>query len=438
MGMENLKRYFSLQCKKLEIQFATWNRGREIAKAYENTRPPFKVQPSIARVLIASAVLSALVIVLMALAMPDQSAHLDKLILPHNSVPVNKAIPDETTDRISTTTESRGITEPVAEPDSNADTPATPAPPSWSVDPDFFRDRSAPISTGEGNDSGMQYFLLANKKTRILHLLERASGAWSIRAAFPIATGRNPGRKMLDGDLRTPEGQYFIEGKKEAEQLSEVYGPMAYVLNYPNWLDRREGRTGSGIWIHGTAPDSMPVSTRGCIEMSNADLRSLSEYLHEGIGTPVLIVASEQIAEPESFPDYEAAARDRMVFLTEYLQHQSAFAEVLHDWAGAWESRQMANYRRHYDTAAFFGQGLKWDGWRRRKQRTFEAYDTIAVSFEDLLVTEYTDSTATVKFVQHYRSDLLDVTNGKRLDFVRRNDKWLITNESTFPQEELL
>jgi predicted ester cyclase len=172
--------------------------------------------------------------------------------------------------------------------------------------------------------------------------------------------------------------------------------------------------------------------------MSNADLRALSKYLHEGIGTPVLIVDSEQIIEPASFPDYGAASRDRMVFLTEYLQHQSAFADVLHAWVGAWESREMTNYRRHYDTAAFSGQGLEWDGWRRRKQRTFDAYDTIAVSFEDLLVTEYSESTATVKFIQHYRSDLLDVTNGKKLDFVRRDDTWLITNESTFPQEELL
>ncbi len=438
MGMDKVKRCFSLQLKKLEIRFSTWNRGRDIARAYEHAKPESRIPSSVFRILIPSAVLLALVVVLVALAIPDPSNTTDALVPPRKPVTADKIPVEIRKDTIMSKPEVKQTKVDEPEHTADIDTAIIPVPPSWVVDPEFFRDSSAPVWTAGGNDSGMQYFVLANKRTRMLHLLERKTDGWSVLAEYPIAVGRNPGRKMWDGDLRTPEGQYFIEGKKEAAQLSEIYGPTAYVLNYPNWLDRREGRTGGGIWIHGTAPDSMPVSTRGCIEMRNTDLSALSDYLREGIATPVLIVDSDTITEPASFPDFSVAARYRMTFLTEYLQHQSAFADVLGNWARAWESRRMSNYRLYYDTATFSGQGLEWEGWRRRKQRTFDIYDTIAVSFEDLLVTAHTESTATVKFIQNYRSDLLDVTNGKKLDFVRRNDTWLIANESTFPQEEIL
>ncbi len=438
MGMEKVKRYFSLQLKKLEIRFSTWNRGRDIAKAYEHPKPKSRIPSSVFRILIPSAVLLALVVVLVALAIPNPSTITDALEATRQPSPADEIRVEVRNDTTQNTMEVKQKTVDERGHKADIDTATVPVPPTWVVDPEFFRDSSAPVSTAGGNDSGMQYFVLANKRTRMLHLLERKTDGWSVLAEYPIAVGRNPGRKMWDGDLRTPEGQYFIEGKKEAAQLSDIYGPTAYVLNYPNWLDQQEGRTGSGIWIHGTAPDSMPVSTRGCIEMHNADLSALSDYLREGIATPVLIVDSDTITEPASFPDFSVAARHRMVFLTEYLQHQSAFADVLGSWAKAWESRRMSSYRLYYDTATFSGQGLEWEGWRRRKQRTFDIYDTIAVSFEDLLVTAYTESTATVKFIQNYRSDLLDVTNGKKLDFVRRNGTWLIANESTFPQEEIL
>jgi murein L,D-transpeptidase YafK len=49
-----------------------------------------------------------------------------------------------------------------------------------------------------------------------------------------MATGSQQGQKVTAGDKRTPEGLYLIIERKERYQLSSIYGPLAYVLDYPN------------------------------------------------------------------------------------------------------------------------------------------------------------------------------------------------------------
>ena len=43
-----------------------------------------------------------------------------------------------------------------------------------------------------------------------------------------------------------------------------------------------------------------------------------------------------------------------------------------------------------------------------------------------------------MKFMQGYKSDLLHVVNGKKLNLVKSEGDWKIYQENTFPQEELL
>ena len=105
-----------------------------------------------------------------------------------------------------------------------------------------------------------------------------------------MAIGENEGVKIREGDKKTPEGIYFIIGRKERSELNKMYGPLAFVLNYPNEEDRKRGRTGNGIWIHGTNPDSIPLQTRGCLELENVNILELGMHLKTGIGTPIVII----------------------------------------------------------------------------------------------------------------------------------------------------
>jgi hypothetical protein len=135
-----------------------------------------------------------------------------------------------------------------------------------------------------------------------LYLLEnRASGLVLISSHY-IATGRQGVGKRREGDMRTPLGVYFISGRLDARDLDDFYGVGALPLNYPNEHDRRSGRTGADIWVHGTPPSqySMPPdSTNGCIVLANDDLRRLWRELAPQ-HTPVVIARHLDWVAPQA------------------------------------------------------------------------------------------------------------------------------------------
>jgi len=144
----------------------------------------------------------------------------------------------------------------------------------------------------------MKYMVLADKYHRILYLLKQGQKKWGVIKTYPIAVGENEGKKQREGDKKTPEGLYFMVDKKTKSELvstygAEVaanYGPHAYVLNYPNRHDLREKRGGSGIWVHGTFENTVPIISRGCISMHNAYINDINEIIEDGLLTPVVII----------------------------------------------------------------------------------------------------------------------------------------------------
>ncbi|MBD3347473.1 MAG: L,D-transpeptidase family protein [Chitinivibrionales bacterium] len=280
------------------------------------------------------------------------------------------------------------------------------------------------------------FAIIANKSTKSFYLLKQQSPAtWNIVEKYFMAVGERDGKKERAGDKKTPEGAYFITGRKENSELPEIYGPLAFVLNYPNDEDRKFGRNGEGIWIHGTRPDSVPLQTRGCLELYNKDLRELSSYLKLGMGTPVIIINDPQLENPISVLARKVAQKQNR-FMAKHKKYQDTFKQVLNSWEKAWESRDIEQYAHFYDTSTFFGQGLHWNAWKEKKERTFTIYSFIEVGIEDITLADFSDSTAVVKFIQTYTSDAINVQNGKKLSFINRQGAWKIKMETTFPQEE--
>ena len=88
---------------------------------------------------------------------------------------------------------------------------------------------------------------------------------------------------------------YFFTEVLEDDALPPLYGVRALVLDYPNLFDRRHGKTGSGIWLHGTDELVRPLTsnqTRGCVVIANRDVLEISRYV-ELERTP--IVVSERV-----------------------------------------------------------------------------------------------------------------------------------------------
>ncbi|MBW2650967.1 MAG: L,D-transpeptidase [Deltaproteobacteria bacterium] len=102
------------------------------------------------------------------------------------------------------------------------------------------------------------------------------------------STGKNKGTKIRSGDARTPEGIYFPIKFFPDKDLGSIYGSMAFDLNYPNILDKKEGNNGNNIWIHGTDKPLSPYQSNGCIALENGDIKDVSQFitLNE---TPIII-----------------------------------------------------------------------------------------------------------------------------------------------------
>jgi murein L,D-transpeptidase YafK len=131
------------------------------------------------------------------------------------------------------------------------------------------------------------YLILIEKDLQRLRVLEY-DRELKVVAEYFSATGENFGNKEVSGDSKTPEGIYFITRIFKDDKIT-IFGDKAFHLDYPNIFDLKAGRTGNGIYIHGTNKELKPNSTNGCVTLNKDDLDKLEKYLNQ-IVTPVVIV----------------------------------------------------------------------------------------------------------------------------------------------------
>ena len=114
--------------------------------------------------------------------------------------------------------------------------------------------------------------------------------------SYKVALGLNPlGHKEREGDFRTPEGQYRLDGRNPASDFF-----LSIHVSYPNDTDvayahRNRWKPGGSIMIHGL-PNLPRKSldyyrfadwTDGCIALSNDDM--LEVWLLTRPNTPIEI-----------------------------------------------------------------------------------------------------------------------------------------------------
>ena len=125
---------------------------------------------------------------------------------------------------------------------------------------------------------------------------------------YLCTTGQAQGDKQVRGDLKTPEGVYFVVRKRTERLDFEEYGGEAYILDYPNPVDRLRGKTGSGIWVHSRGRAITPFESRGCVVLNLKDIAEVGPELKRG--TPVLIGERVEIA-PRKDAVHEVEERTR-------------------------------------------------------------------------------------------------------------------------------
>jgi murein L,D-transpeptidase YafK len=285
------------------------------------------------------------------------------------------------------------------------------------------------------------YCLIACKRDRTLYVYKRDGKTWDRTAAFPMAIGRNAGDKGDAGDLRTPEGRFWITGMLSGEAKGKMYGPLVFTLNYPRPGDAAEGKTGQGIWIHGVEAGKLPTWTHGCLSLANEDIMALSAYADVGI--PVVILSDSLSPDParqadvagmeREFPSIMAAhmrvskadssaklellrkardyiAKEAKAFPELGMQALSPAAKQailarLEKWRSDWMSRSIDAYSANYDPAFKDRMGRDRQSFLDRKRRIFESKTKIEMEIRDPRIESEGYARARISFRQEYTAE---------------------------------
>lgn len=263
------------------------------------------------------------------------------------------------------------------------------------------------------------YALLMESEKSRLYVFRNVDGAPQLVADFYITVGKKGVEKEREGDQRTPLGVYRIDAIVSKERLSDFYGPGAFALNFPNEWDKRLGKTGSGIWLHGTPSTTYsrpPLASDGCVVLTNDDFTKIEKYLNPGI-TPIVIMPRIDWLSPEK-----------------WLESRAAFNSALEVWKRDWESLNTDQYLSHY-SAQFSIDGKGIDDWSAKKRRINAAKSFVKVDVSNLSVYEYALSPATppmmiVTFDQQYKSNNNNGQMKKRQYWQREGGQWKIIYEA--------
>ena len=134
------------------------------------------------------------------------------------------------------------------------------------------------------------HVLIVEKNTHSLFLYKYDdSDIPKLVKKYKVATGKMIGDKEVQGDKKTPEGIYSFRRFHSANDLINMYGKTgliygagAFTMNYPNEMDRRDQKTGGGIWLHSTDDDTRVnkgLDSKGCVVATDADLKEISEFI---------------------------------------------------------------------------------------------------------------------------------------------------------------
>ncbi len=255
------------------------------------------------------------------------------------------------------------------------------------------------------------YVILVDKSVQRLNLYAAGERPKLVKV-YPATTGQRSGDKKRRGDLRTPEGVYFFTTIYNKHQLAPRYGIRAFVMDYPNFLDHRNGKDGSGIWLHATnlsRRDLNGFDTRGCVVVSNENILELSSYITLK-DTPIIVVDKIRYT-----PLSEARHYDREIMA------------MLRKWESDWENKRPDSYMSHY-SSNFFARGMNKNRWRKYKQRLNQWYSRIDVKIKNLKILRH-NGIVVASFRQHYQSNKHADIGLKKLFLIRENGIWKILTE---------
>ncbi|MEO8767902.1 MAG: L,D-transpeptidase family protein [Nitrosospira sp.] len=263
-----------------------------------------------------------------------------------------------------------------------------------------------------------KYAIIADTRKSRLYLYQNVDGEARYLADYYISSGKNGSQKLKEGDKKTPVGVYFVTASLPRQKLTDFYGSGAFPINYPNEWDKRHGRNGFGIWLHGTPSNTYsrpPRASDGCVVLANQDMDAVGATLQVGI-TPVII--SDEMEW--TMPGNAAVLREKL-------------SQHLESWRRDWESGKVDAYIRNYGHDFSSGdQNLaEWVKHKRQVQAS-KSWIKVGISNVGMYLYPGRDDLVVVNFDQEYSSNNLSNKMKKRQYWMRenKNGRWKIIYEN--------
>lgn len=243
-----------------------------------------------------------------------------------------------------------------------------------------------------------------------LYLFENSPAGLSLVADYYISVGKAGTSKNTEGDQRTPLGVYYITSNLDPRSLKDFYGSGALPINYPNILDSRRGKTGSGIWLHGTPPHQFsrpPQATDGCVVLANPDLQHIIRTV-EVKTTPVVIATQLNWVAPHS---------NRV--------EGKPFEDALHAWRNAKTSGNLQQVLSHY-APDFTSNGKTLTEWTPTLKTELVQTQGRTIQLKDLSYLRWTDASDTMVVTFGEVADGTRIGWTKRQYWIRQENQWKI------------
>jgi murein L,D-transpeptidase YafK len=260
-----------------------------------------------------------------------------------------------------------------------------------------------------------KHVLMVDSSRSRLYVFANANGRPKLIADYYVTLGKNGIDKARQGDQKTPLGVYHVTANLPRKKLTDFYGAGAFPINYPNEWDRRQGRGGHGIWLHGVPREvynRAPRASDGCIVLSNPDLEAVGQHVQVGL-TPVII------ADEIEWSDAAEVEKER-----------AALAAAVEQWRADWQSRDTERYLAHY-SSRFAASGQNFATWSAHKRKVNGAKQWIKVGLSRVAMFRYPRERdfVVVTFDQDYKSSGLSNVMRKRQYWVKEGAAWKIIYE---------
>jgi len=263
-----------------------------------------------------------------------------------------------------------------------------------------------------------KHVVVADLANNRVYLFANEHGTPRLIADFYATIGRGGAGKQKEGDMRTPVGVYHITRFINDNSLPEIYGVGALPVNYPNALDRKRGRTGYGIWLHGVPRATYsrsPRASEGCVVIANDDFTTIFEHVTPG-RTPVVMTDGM-----------------KWISVAEATRQRDSLLAAIESWRQSWQAIDTDALVAYYAPDFISDEGLDKAEMTAHKKAVNSAKTRISVTLDQMSMFRYPgeQDMAKVTFNQDYNSNNYNGESRKTQYWQREEDgRWQIVLET--------